>query len=35
AFFYMGEMIEYNNTEMLFNNPVHERTTNYVGGNFG
>jgi phosphate transport system ATP-binding protein len=35
AFFYMGEMIEYSNTDALFNNPLNERTSNYVKGNFG
>lgn len=35
AFFYMGELIEYNNTQELFHNPKNERTLNYVNGNFG
>jgi phosphate transport system ATP-binding protein len=35
AFFYMGEMIEFDNTDKLFNSPAREKTSNYVGGNFG
>lgn len=35
AFFYMGELVEMDDTANLFNNPKHERTRNYVGGNFG
>jgi len=35
AFFYMGEMVEYDATSTIFEHPVHERTSNYVKGNFG
>ena len=35
AFFYMGELIEYDTTEKIFNSPAQERTQNYVSGNFG
>ncbi len=35
AFFYMGEMIEYDKTTDLFTNPRHERTENYITGRFG
>ena len=35
AFFYLGELIEYNNTKDLFTNPKHERTENYITGRFG
>lgn len=35
AFFYMGEMVEYADTNTIFNSPVNERTSNYVKGNFG
>lgn len=35
AFFYMGELIEYDNTKLIFTNPKHERTENYISGRFG
>lgn len=35
AFFYMGEMIEYDKTTELFTNPKNERTENYITGRFG
>jgi len=35
AFFYMGEMIEFDETQKLFTNPTHERTENYISGRFG
>lgn len=35
AFFYMGEMIEFDETKKLFTNPSHERTENYIRGRFG
>lgn len=35
AFFYLGEMIEYDNTKNIFTNPKEERTQNYVTGRFG
>ena len=35
AFFYMGELIEYDETKKLFTNPEKERTQNYVTGRFG
>jgi phosphate transport system ATP-binding protein len=35
AFFYLGEMIEYNDTKTIFTNPTDERTQNYVTGRFG
>jgi len=35
AFFYLGEMIEYDNTKEIFTNPKHERTQNYITGRFG
>lgn len=35
AFFYMGELIEYDNTKTLFTNPKVERTQNYITGRFG
>jgi phosphate transport system ATP-binding protein len=35
AFFYMGELIEYEDTRTLFTNPKKERTQNYITGRFG
>jgi phosphate transport system ATP-binding protein len=35
AFFYMGELIEYNFTKKIFLNPDNERTQNYITGRFG
>jgi phosphate transport system ATP-binding protein len=35
AFFYMGELIEYDDTRTIFTNPKQERTQNYVTGRFG
>lgn len=35
AFFYMGELIELNNTRQLFTNPEKEKTENYISGRFG
>lgn len=35
AFFYMGELIEYDHTKQLFTNPKQERTQNYITGRFG
>ncbi|MBC8266924.1 MAG: phosphate ABC transporter ATP-binding protein [Flavobacteriales bacterium] len=35
AFFYMGDLIEYNKTDIIFTNPEHERTQNYITGRFG
>ncbi|MBU0763786.1 MAG: phosphate ABC transporter ATP-binding protein [Bacteroidetes bacterium] len=35
AFFYLGEMIEYNDTKEIFTKPKHERTQNYITGRFG
>jgi len=35
AFFYMGELIEYNTTETIFTNPSRKRTEDYVTGRFG
>lgn len=35
AFFYLGELIEFNNTDELFANPKEERTENYISGRFG
>jgi phosphate transport system ATP-binding protein len=35
AFFYLGEMVEYDTTTNIFTNPKQERTLNYVMGRFG
>ena len=35
AFFYLGELIEYNKTSTMFTNPEKEQTQNYVTGRFG
>lgn len=35
AFFLMGEIVEMNDTERIFNMPVDERTENYITGRFG
>lgn len=35
AFFYMGELIEYDKTTNIFTNPKEEKTQNYITGRFG
>ncbi len=35
AFMYLGEVIEYDTTDAIFNNPKNELTQNYVKGYFG
>lgn len=35
AFFYLGELVEYDKTKNLFTNPKKERTQNYITGRFG
>lgn len=35
AFFFDGELIEYNDTEVIFTNPKYEKTKNYINGIFG
>jgi phosphate transport system ATP-binding protein len=35
AFFYMGELIEYNTTRRIFTNPSEKQTEDYVTGRFG
>ncbi|WP_026836347.1 phosphate ABC transporter ATP-binding protein PstB [Limisalsivibrio acetivorans] len=35
AFFYMGEMMEFNTTEKIFTNPDKQETQDYVTGRFG
>lgn len=35
AFFLLGEMVEYDETEKMFNNPKDKRTKDYITGRFG
>ncbi|WP_241155964.1 MULTISPECIES: phosphate ABC transporter ATP-binding protein PstB [unclassified Adlercreutzia] len=35
AFFLLGDMVEFGNTDELFTNPVDPRTADYVSGRFG
>lgn len=35
AFFYMGEMVEYDDTKVIFTNPHKTATQNYITGRFG
>lgn len=35
AFFLLGEMVEYDKTEKMFNNPEDLRTRDYISGRFG
>ena len=35
AFFYLGELVEYAPTEVLFSTPFDKRTENYITGRFG
>lgn len=35
AFFYLGELIEFDTTKQLFTNPSKEQTQNYITGRFG
>jgi len=35
AFFYLGQLIEFDNTEVIFTNPRQQRTEDYVTGRFG
>lgn len=35
AFFYMGELIEFDTTKNIFTHPKEERTQNYITGRFG
>ncbi|WP_299756049.1 phosphate ABC transporter ATP-binding protein PstB [uncultured Pontibacter sp.] len=35
AFFYMGELVEFNKTKTMFTSPKDERTQNYITGRFG
>lgn len=35
AFFYMGTLVEYNETKIIFTNPQNTQTQNYITGRFG
>ncbi len=35
AFFYLGELVEYDETVIMFNNPTDKRTEDYISGRFG
>jgi phosphate transport system ATP-binding protein len=35
AFFYLGELVEYDSTRKIFENPSHKRTEGYITGRFG
>ena len=35
AFFYIGELIEFNKTRTIFTNPIKKQTEDYVTGRFG
>lgn len=35
AFFYMGELVEYDKTKNIFTNPAKTQTENYITGRFG
>ena len=35
AFFLLGELIEYGDTEELFSTPKNKRTEDYITGRFG
>lgn len=35
AFMYLGELVEFDKTEIIFNNPSQQKTADYVSGRFG
>lgn len=35
AFFYMGELVEFDDTSKIFSNPTHKKTEDYISGRFG
>jgi phosphate transport system ATP-binding protein len=35
AFFYMGNLIEFDTTRKIFTNPSVQQTENYISGRFG
>jgi phosphate transport system ATP-binding protein len=35
AFMYLGEVVEFDRTEIIFNNPAKQQTSDYIAGRFG
>lgn len=35
AFFYLGDLVEYDKTSVIFTNPANKQTENYITGRFG
>jgi phosphate transport system ATP-binding protein len=35
AFFYLGELVEFNRTDLIFSNPAKRQTEDYISGRFG
>jgi len=35
AFFYLGKLIEYDETQKIFTNPAERQTEDYITGRFG
>ena len=35
AFFHLGDLVEYGNTEKIFTNPANSKTQDYITGRFG
>jgi phosphate transport system ATP-binding protein len=35
AFFYLGKLIEYDDTQKIFTNPIERQTEDYITGRFG
>ncbi len=35
AFMYLGELVEFDRTEKIFNHPSKQQTADYVNGRFG
>ncbi len=35
AFFYLGELVEFDSTPVIFTNPTHSQTQDYITGRFG
>jgi phosphate transport system ATP-binding protein len=35
AYFYMGKLVEYGETKLIFTNPTKKETEDYITGRFG
>ena len=35
AFFYLGKLVEFDETPRIFSNPAHKQTEDYITGRFG